>query len=252
MLPEIVFIGSGKVAGYLSDAWKNSGVVIRQNFSQSGKKLHEDIPVTSNYASLNTSGALVIVAVKDDAIEEVSKALAGKKMAGVAHTSGTVSTEVFKNISENRGALWPIFSFSGKISQTKFPVLITAESDSIQQQLHDLASIVSSEIRFVSDDQRKWMHLAAVFTNNFSNHLFAVAQDLLKGKNIDPKILLPIFRQTVDKLELNSPEESQTGIARRGDRTAIAKQIEMLASDADARELYEIFTNQILKKYHGK
>ena len=95
--------------------------------------------------------------------------------------------------------------------------------------------------------QRKQLHIAAVFACNFSNHMYSIADDLLAKKNIDFSILLPLIRQTVQKLEANSPKEVQTGPAKRKDLQTIKNQINLLEDD-DLRNIYKLITNQILKQ----
>ena len=51
----------------------------------------------------------------------------------------------------------------------------------------------------MNSEQRKQLHIAAVFACNFSNHMFSIADDLLAEKNLDFKILTLTFNKANNK-----------------------------------------------------
>ena len=98
----------------------------------------------------------------------------------------------------------------------------------------------------MSSEQRKQLHIAAVFACNFSNHMFAIADKILTQSNIDFKLLLPIINQTVKKLNKNKASEVQTGPAKRKDKKIIESHIKKL-SDKETKEIYKLISDSIMK-----
>jgi len=102
----------------------------------------------------------------------------------------------------------------------------------------------------MNSEQRQYLHLAAVFVNNYSNHLFHVAFDLLSDKDMDHKLLIPLIEETVTKIKTLHPKDAQTGPARRNDFETINKHLQLLIGFPDYKELYQIFAGQLIKKYN--
>ena len=98
----------------------------------------------------------------------------------------------------------------------------------------------------MSSEQRKQLHIAAVFACNFSNHMFAIADKILTQSNIDFKLLLPIINQTVKKLNKNKASEVQTGPAKRKDKKIIESHIKKL-SDKETKKIYKLISDSIMK-----
>ena len=69
---------------------------------------------------------------------------------------------------------------------------------------------------------------------------------ILESKKLDPKIILPLIRETANKLVQLNPKEAQTGPAIRKDMVTIKKHLNLL-QNSDFFELYKILTNSILK-----
>ena len=110
---------------------------------------------------------------------------------------------------------------------------------------------MSTKIYFLDSAQRKRLHLAAVFANNFSNHCFAIAYDLLKQADIDPSCLQPIIQHTVDKLAYMSPAEAQTGPAVRWDTNVLDAHQNALDGNPDLQTLYKLMSKSI-HAFHDK
>jgi predicted short-subunit dehydrogenase-like oxidoreductase (DUF2520 family) len=68
------------------------------------------------------------------------------------------------------------------------------------------------------------------------------------GKEIDFKILLPLIKQTVRKIESSKPSEVQTGPAIREDYGSIEKHLVTLKNEApEFLDLYQLMTNMIIQ-----
>jgi predicted short-subunit dehydrogenase-like oxidoreductase (DUF2520 family) len=98
----------------------------------------------------------------------------------------------------------------------------------------------------LSSSQRRALHVAAVFACNFTNHLFAISQDLLAAENLDFNLLRPLIAETADKIRLNDPATVQTGPAIRGDDQIINSHLEMLKDKPELHELYKKLSQSIV------
>jgi len=117
-----------------------------------------------------------------------------------------------------------------------------------ENQLFEIAKTLSNNVVKMNSQQRKQLHIAAVFACNFSNHMYSIADDLLAKKDIDFKILLPLIRKTIANLECNKPKEVQTGPAKRKDAAIIQEHIATI-KEKEIKELYQKITINIIK-YH--
>ncbi len=189
---------------------------------------------------------IAIIAVSDDAISEVSQHIKSKL---VVHTSGTASIGVLQNTTL-KGVFYPLQSFSKekKIDFTKVPLCIEAEGDRDLEVLKSIAQFLGSTSYRISSEQRKYLHLAAVFANNFTNHMYQMAHDICEEHKVPFDILLPLIEETSQKIQSLSPLEAQTGPAKRKDRETIKNHLNLL--NDSQRELYKIITESIQK--HGE
>jgi len=253
-----IIIGSGNVARLLSLQLQKNGIKIRQVYSKTKKNaivLARELNAgyVSTLSELDRSADYCIIAVSDDSIIAIGKKLRLKNTL-VVHTSGTVSIDLIKNCSSETGVLYPLQTFqkNSNISFKEIPLLIEANNKTALLSLKKLAGKISNKIIITDSEKRKIIHLAAVFANNFTNHLFSIAEDLLMksqsdapGKKPDIKILLPLIKQTVRNLENNSPSENQTGPAIRGDKKTIKNHLKMLKNKKTEKAIYKILTRSI-------
>ena len=244
---KIALIGSGNVAQHLISAFSQSGQTeIVQVFSRS-KFESNSIPVIHNLDEL-AEADLYIMAVSDDAISEISSQLPFANRL-VAHTSGSVSIDALD--SKNRKAVfYPLQTFS-KNKATDFkviPICIETKHISDFDLLEKTAKSVSGKIFSISSEQRKSIHVAAVFVNNFVNHMYKIGSDICNEHQVPFEILQPLIRETAEKIMTLSPDDAQTGPAKRNDIRTINAQVEFL-SDSNQKNIYKILTQSI---QHGK
>lgn len=167
------------------------------------------------------------------------------------HTSGSVGLDVF-NTAENTGILYPLQSFSKtkKIDLSVVPFLITSNNAVFKNELIDLAKLLSTKVYEYTDEQRKHLHIAAVFVNNFSNHLFAIAQEYCEKHQLDYQLLMPLIHETITKIDTILPKDAQTGPAKRNDLDIIEKHLAILQKEDEHLFLiYKLLTDSILKMY---
>ncbi|MEG1586257.1 MAG: DUF2520 domain-containing protein, partial [Bacteroidales bacterium] len=93
-------------------------------------------------------------------------------------------------------------------------------------------------------EQRKYLHLAAVFANNFSNHMFSIAAKLVEDHGLPFDALQPLIAETADKIRTMAPVNAQTGPAIRYDENVMEKQIGMLDNE-QLRDIYRCVSRSI-------
>ena len=242
-MKKIILIGAGNVAHHLGLSLFGAGHQIIQVISKtqnSAKRLAEKLNTDFGTDITNIKRAdFVLIAINDDAIASVAAQI---KNIPFAHTSGSVSIE-------NAGVFYPLQTFSknSPLDLKKVPFCISAKDIDFENTLLEVAKSISNFVYITNKKQRKTLHLAAVFACNFSNQMYAVAEDLLKKSDLDFEMLKPLITETANKIKNLSPSNAQTGPAKRNDLETIKKQINLLEDD-DLKAIYNLITAQILKQ----
>ncbi len=249
---RVVIIGAGNLATHLyRSILKARGIKVIQVFNRDPQHLdfidNQELKVSE--ISKIKRADLYLLAIKDDALLDFPHTL--PKFEGlVAHCSGSENIERL-SCFKNYGVFYPLQSFSKErpLDFDRIPICLEANSEKNLDILKKVASKLSEQIFEVNSSQRKALHLSAVFVNNFSNHLFALASDYCEKNELPFDILKPLIRETVDKIESIPPYSAQTGPALRNDQTTIETHLQML--DDDQKKIYTILTESI-QKLHGK
>ncbi len=205
---------------------------------------------TDSLQKLRRDSDLYLIAVPDKKVTEV----AGKMQTVdgiVAHTSGITSIDALSGFT-NYGVFYPLQTFSRgrKLDISEIPFCLEGNDKNVMEALTELAARISKVTHHIDSGQRMILHLAAVLVNNFSNHLYHLAEDFLEKRKLDFDLLRPLILETAAKAQDLPPGDSQTGPARRGDASTISKHLELLEDDPGIRNLYELLSEQIRKKYH--
>lgn len=203
---------------------------------------------------LNDSSDLILISVSDSSIMMVAKSvfdLIGENGAVVAHTAGSVSMEILSRYFENYGVFYPLQTFTKGVELVRrdFPVFIEANNVTTLDFLKDVAEKLTENVVEMESDERKYLHLASVFSCNFINAMAGIGEDILSQKGIDPKLLSALIHQTVSKLETMSPLEAQTGPARRNDKNVMQKHLEMLETKPHYQKIYQEISELIRNNY---
>ena len=127
------------------------------------------------------------------------------------------------------------------------PLFLEANTQKDADYLKNIASALSENVRFMSSEKRRSLHLAAVFACNFTNHIYALSYKLLEEEGISADVLLPLIDETAAKIHLMSPAAAQTGPAIRYDENVINKHLAML-NDPDMRSIYQLLSRSIYKE----
>ena len=257
---EIVIIGAGRLASHLGSAFYKQGLNMVQVYNRTeekGKKLAGRIGTTftADIHEITPNADIYILAVSDSVLVDLAAELRLKDKL-VVHTSGTMGMDVLTPISANIGVFYPLQTFSStrRIDFRKIPVCIEGNSGVSEQMLADLAGKITQRIYILSSDNRRFLHLGAVFTSNFTNFIYTITEELLKEHEIPFNLLEPLILQTARNIKYGDLFQYQTGPAIRGDTKVLEKHREMLSSYTDYLEIYNLITQNIIKhkSVHGK
>lgn len=253
---NISIIGSGNVATQLGKAFQKAGHTIIQVISRNektGKELATKLKCiySATYNGLKKNdNTIFLIAVKDAQIAEVANAL-NKTNSFVMHTSGSVGIEVLKTKFKNCGVFYPLQTIkkNRSINIKNVPVCVEASNLKTEQTLLQLAQSITTNIYFLNSEQRLYIHLAAVFANNFTNHLYLLAEQILKQNHLPFDLLKPLIEQTAKNVSAASPFEMQTGPAMRNDKITIEKHLKLLTNEKELHQLYKLLTDSIYKSH---
>ena len=249
---EIVIIGTGNTATVLGRKFKAAGHKIVQVFGRdsiaASQLAYELGTESTNYWNVVSRDADVyIVAVSDIAINEVLNELRLPDKT-VVHTAASVSKDILKKASSHFGVFYPLQSLKKEQGYLpEIPVIIDASDEATLKEIDALAQSISEQVVEAGDKQRLKLHLAAVFCNNFVNHLYAITEAYCKKEGIDFGLLLPLIRETAAMLDDLPPSQSQTGPAIRHDHATIQKHLELLQEYPEMKKIYEWFSESIEK-----
>jgi len=256
---EIVLIGSGNVATHLGTALKKHHKIIQvfskqyDNASLLAKKLNTT--ASDNISNIVPNADVYILSVNDDALENMIDQMPDTNGI-VVHTAGSVAMNVLERFV-NHGVFYPFQTFSKNrtISFHQVPVLVEGNNEFVVTQLKKLASSITGKTYQVNSEQRIMLHVAAVFSCNFVNHFYHIAETILTKAELPFELLQPLVEETAAKAFTASPSEVQTGPAVRNDKLTLQKHFEILKRsfpDSDLAELYKNISGMIFKTFEEK
>jgi predicted short-subunit dehydrogenase-like oxidoreductase (DUF2520 family) len=250
---SVVMIGAGNVATHLSKRLNETGIRILQVFSRtekSARTLAERVNAEwiTNIEMIHTSADIYILALKDSAIVSFleNSQLQGKMLV---HCSGTLSIDVLKDYSPYAGVLYPLQTFSKArdIDFSEVPLFLEYSTSEVEKVLDKMARMLTSRIYYANSHQRMILHIAAVFSCNFVNHFYAIAEQILNENNLDFEYLLPLMQETLDKTKILKPFDAQTGPAVRNDLNITDRHIRLLSGHPEIQNLYSLISEHIYK-----
>lgn len=256
-IKTVAIIGVGRVANHIAPALYERGIQIigvygrRKNKAEALAKKVDARVIPDMTKPIRAD--LILLLVTDDAIGEVANKLSPSTKALVAHTSGAVP---LSDMPERlrRGVFYPLQSFSKDktIVWENVPFCIEAENDKDLKNLGTLAELISDKVYVLDSKQRKILHVAAVFANNFSNLMYEFSDEILESAGIDRRIMHPLILETANKILMQRASESQTGPAARGDLETLRMHREYLGDKGIYREVYDLLTTEIYNRNHGQ
>jgi predicted short-subunit dehydrogenase-like oxidoreductase (DUF2520 family) len=250
---RLVLVGTGNDSKAIAKAVQETKNIQLVHVIGREIELKADYPINVSYdTKLDTLPVcdLVLLTVQDHMIEGVSSLLAPNQ-AVVAHTSGATDINILSD-HKHAGVMYPLQTISEKSSLewNKIPVCLEASTPKAKKTIHGFAhSLGAKNIVSLNLSQRTLLHVGAVIVNNFTNSLYEQTYQLFKKHQLDFNLLKPLIHETAIKINEQTPEESQTGPARRGDITTIEKHLSLI-EDAELHQLYKTITNHILTKFN--
>lgn len=250
---SVVILGAGNVATHLFKAFnKANNVTVNQWFNRNISSIFQyknEVDITDDLSLLKDAD-VYIIAVSDDAIAELSKQLTFKNKL-VVHTSGSVGVyDIDKK--QKRGVFYPLQTFSkdAEMNFKNVPICIETIDKKDYHILKELAISIGSPTKKVNSDQRRVLHLAAVFVNNFTNQLYRIGHEITESEGAEFDLLKPLILETANKIQELSPYMAQTGPAKRHDKKTIKKHLKSLENDHH-KAIYELLTLSI-QQTHGR
>lgn len=249
---KIVLIGAGNLATHLGKALHAAGHDMVQVFSrtmQSAETLASllDAEPLTDMAQVRDDADVYIFSVKDSALEQLVSQLCGDEKKVLLHTAGSMPMSVFRGKALHYGVLYPMQTFSKQreVDFSIIPCFVEANDEFALKQIEGLVGQITHRVFQLSSEDRKYLHLSAVFACNFANHCYAASQKLLQQHGIPFDVMLPLIDETAAKVHGMTPKEAQTGPAVRYDENVIGKQIQLLENQPYFQKIYDCMSKSI-------
>lgn len=250
---DIFFIGSGNVATHLATGLKKAGhnivgVCGRNTDNSQSLAQKVDAEAFAQLSQIPSNADIYLICVSDDNIASVAEQMPPVRGI-VAHTSGSVSIDAVKRF-RHHGVFYPLQSFSksSALELGNVPFCIEGDSSETESALTRLASTLSANVRTLTTEQRKQLHLAAVFASNFANCMYAEAEQIMQHSGLPFEMLEPLVMETACKAFRLGPAKAQTGPARRGDTNVMERQQQLLPTE-NLKKMYSFVSKQIMDRY---
>lgn len=255
---RILLVGAGNLATSLGVALAVAGmppVAVWSRSQESAMELGRKTgsPSSCSFDELPPAD-IVIISVADNALESVARAVVERYPAAlVAHTAGSVAADVLRKAGAvEYGVFYPMQTFSKQriADFSRITTFVEGSSESVAARLEQIAAAVGSRPVRACSEQRKFLHIAAVFACNFTNAAYSMAAELLEAKGLPFEAMLPLLEETAEKVHHIHPLDAQTGPASRGDDTIMNAHMEML--DGRLKEIYALMSDYITSKRKDK
>ena len=253
LFDSVSFVGAGNVATHLAQNLKKQGVQIHSITSKENHTAKVLASLVDAKAledlSFLPSKCLVIICVNDEGIESVIQKIPLPN--SILYTSGNIELNSLPKRT-NLGVFYPLQSFTKDrdLNLANVPFLIEANNELFGKQIFNLALKLSDHVLYANSEERKKIHLGAVFVNNFTNHLLYLSKEYVDSKQLNWDILKPLLQETIDKLNSVEPFDAQTGPARRNDTKIIQNHLQEL--EGRTKEIYELISKIIAETYQSK
>jgi predicted short-subunit dehydrogenase-like oxidoreductase (DUF2520 family) len=255
---RIVIAGAGNVGTHLAIAFHQAGVEIGQIYSrtrESAMDLAKQVGCgfTTSPAEIDRSSGAIILTLNDSAILSFLQQTGALDMM-LIHTAGSISMDILRPYAKRCGVLYPLQTISRgvPIDLSYVPFLIEASDEDSLAFISSLASLITGRVITSSSDERLRYHLAAVFCNNFSNHMMALAEEWLIAQGLTFDMLESLVRETARKALAAGPAHAQTGPALRNNIELLELHQGMLKDFPDLQKMYTFVSDSIRRKYSLK
>lgn len=246
MKTPIILVGWGKAAQFFAERFSHLRIVAVATRTKQDTGKIKNIRISE---IKNSFEGIVLLCVNDDSIASVAREL-NESNALICHCSGSVGIDVLDDLA-SFGVFYPLQSISNLPKDEEVPLLIECENFLDNKLLFQLANEGNFKAENCGSDERKKLHLAATFINNFGNHLLGNIQEYIRANKLNQGLLTPLLSKTINTFldpELNALEH-QTGPAMRNDSSTIEKHKSLIAQSPDLTRIYDFFTESIQEQY---
>ncbi len=253
---KVVIIGSGKLAYQLFPALKKTGlldfvqVISPRHNTAAGLASKLNCEVICSLDGINENADLIFLTTPDSEIKNVSQQLYHHE-AAIVHCSGSISLQDIEH--PNKAVFYPLQTFTKdkEVDFSEVPICIESSSDALKSSLDTLAKSLSNKVYFIDSEQRRYIHLAAVFACNFSNLMYHISEEVLSSKGINRSILHNLIEETAGKVQIMTAKEAQTGPALRMDHKSIELHQSILKDYPESfSNIYQLLTKEI-QEFNG-
>ncbi|MDF2454899.1 MAG: protein of unknown function DUF2520-containing protein [Cytophagaceae bacterium] len=257
LFKRISIVGSGNLCWHLLQllhSKKDLKLTVYARDTEKLEALATEFPGITTWTltkDLIIEGDLIVLAIKDDALESIKNYAIDPK-AYLIHLSGARSLQSIATIPcAGSAVVYPFQTFTkGRpVHWRQIPVFVEGSSAAIEEQLMAFLEELRLSPYKADLETRKQIHLCGVLVNNFTYYMFNQALQLMEAKGLDKKMLSPILTETVSKfLELDDPSVGQSGPASRKDFKTIGKHLELLEKFPNLKSAYEELTKAIINR----
>jgi len=251
--PTTAIVGSGNIARALveklkEEKWPVAWICARNR--ENGSRLAKSCGAAFYPPDQVPPGAgvsLLLLCVPDDQIASCASSFRNDAET-LVHMSGSVDISVLG--TKHAAVLWPLmtFAWNGTVDWSHIPLLWEASSEKSTGAVLELAQALGGVTTELNSENRRRLHLAAVFANNFTNACIAAAQELARQANCAPDLLDSLILQTCLHAITGPAHLQQTGPARRGDTGTMERHLSMLQSNPVMAEAYRSLSTLIEKQ----
>lgn len=252
---KVSFIGSGNLAWHLAPALDNLGYVVKEVFSRNprhaealtGRLYQAEVKASLDFST--SPSDLFIIATTDEAIEEVVQEIILPEEATLIHTSGSQPLSVLQFAATSHvGVFYPLQTFSKtkKIDFREVPIFIESNDPDTEKLLTTIGKSISTKVQRIGSEERKALHVAAVFASNFTNHMLTLSKGIMTKHSLSFEWLKPLIQETLQKSLQLGPEKAQTGPASRGDLQILDQHMAFLEDEATLQEIYKLVSQDII------
>ncbi len=245
-------IGSGNIAWFLGSrllAGRHECTGVYARNTDAAKALAESL-LCDRYGEISDiedgTADICFLAVSDTAIAGVAEIISLQRTV-LVHTAGAVDVDTLKDAAKDRAVLWPVYSIlrNNPPDHRNIPCAWEASSERAKKMLLTMAHAITDILFEARYEQRKWLHLSAVISNNFVNHLLSICEQICAENGLPFSTLMPIIEQTFDRIRHTSPQNLQTGPAIRHDESTIGQQVALLQQHPAWQHVYSSITASI-------
>lgn len=175
---------------------------------------------------------LLLIGVRDDAIAEVARRLAGQEgaVSGAAHLSGFTPVAALDPLSVPTGSFHPLQTLPNpEVGAARLAgawVAVTSDDDMLADRLFAFASSLGAHPFDLADEAKPLYHAAAVAAANFPVASWEISRRLFAAAGVEFAAAAPLIQAiTANTIDLG-PVAALTGPIARGDVGTVRAQVE--------------------------